>query len=485
MKRISTNIYRRQHRNGTCSWMIRWKDARNGKWRAITAGRSQDEALILEGQLRQKIAVGQDPLAVLTPEQAYMSVNEVLDEFCAHSRFLSASEKWRSEALLKIDKDLRPTLGKKTFVTLSEDQILKFYLGLKARGVCNGTIDKYHGLLCVIGDTFASIHKPQENPLRSLTNYRKRFPKETPTRDINFLTPEELQRLFKFTDKSKSNLLDSFSRFQANSGMRREEAFSLKWTDIDRAAGFIHIRKSKNGKSRMVPLEEAAWNAVSNLNKSVPFVFTRPSGNRPHIDSFLRPLQRAAVKAGISRRIDNHTLRHSFGSNKIRAGWGLKKVSMILGHSDISITAKIYTHLLDGDLKVQDQVRMSFDNVRSTSDIDAMKASDNILVEFLASTLTQSLSGTIAGREALAALSRKVSELSSDIQIGSPTTAEDPSFATLMLRMGLYPSPATCALNDKGPTITCESDILDSEKMEPMSGLEPLTYALRKRCSTN
>ena len=49
-----------------------------------------------------------------------------------------------------------------------------------------------------------------------------------------------------------------------------------------------------------------------------------------------------------------HTLRHSYGSNKIRHGWGIKKVSLLLGHADVTTTSKIYTHYLDSDLKVRD-----------------------------------------------------------------------------------------------------------------------------------
>lgn len=67
-------------------------------------------------------------------------------------------------------------------------------------------------------------------------------------------------------------------------------------------------------------------------------------------------MKAAAVEAGIKKRVDIHTFRHSYGSNKIRMGWGLRKVSQILGHSDIQATASYYSHLLDGDLKIRDEI---------------------------------------------------------------------------------------------------------------------------------
>jgi integrase len=96
------------------------------------------------------------------------------------------------------------------------------------------------------------------------------------------------------------------------------------------------------------------------LDLRCEFEFSYADGSRPHCDSFLPSVKAAAKRCGILKRIDIHTLRHSYGSNKIRRGWGVKKVSKLLGHAKFEITAQIYTHLLDGDLKVRDEFR--FDN---------------------------------------------------------------------------------------------------------------------------
>ena len=91
----------------------------------------------------------------------------------------------------------------------------------------------------------------------------------------------------------------------------------------------------------MIPLEDGAREALGLLGKQGEFIFCHVNGERYYQDSFLRPLQRAARRAGIMKRIDIHCLRHSYGSNKIRQGWGLKKVSMLLGHSDIGLTSRV------------------------------------------------------------------------------------------------------------------------------------------------
>lgn len=109
-------------------------------------------------------------------------------------------------------------------------------------------------------------------------------------------------------------------KFLTNTGLRRSEAIDLKWTDIDDKSGFIHIRMSKNGHSRTIPLESEAHEVLKNLKRRSAYVFVNESGSRYYRDYFLQPLKRAAERAGITKRIAIHCLRHSYGSNKIRQG---------------------------------------------------------------------------------------------------------------------------------------------------------------------
>ena len=71
---------------------------------------------------------------------------------------------------------------------------------------------------------------------------------------------------------------------------------------------------------------------------------------------------------GIVKRFDLHTFRHTFASNRIRRGWGAKKISILLGHSDVSITLNTYSHLLDGDLRVRDEIRLDKEDEPANSE---------------------------------------------------------------------------------------------------------------------
>ena len=62
--------------------------------------------------------------------------------------------------------------------------------------------------------------------------------------------------------------------------------------------------------------------------------------------TFQRALKRAAFKAGIVKPVHSHTLRHSFATHLMEAGYDIRTVQELLGHKDVS-TTMIYTHVLN------------------------------------------------------------------------------------------------------------------------------------------
>jgi site-specific recombinase XerD len=69
---------------------------------------------------------------------------------------------------------------------------------------------------------------------------------------------------------------------------------------------------------------------------------------RHHIysDSFSRALRAAVRKAGIMKYVSAHTLRHSFATHMLEAGYDIRTVQELLGHAHVN-TTMIYTHVLN------------------------------------------------------------------------------------------------------------------------------------------
>ncbi len=408
---VRTYIYQKPHRSGRTTWTIKWLDPDSGVWCYHNAGQTQSEAKLIEARVREALFRGESPFPKHSDEKR-ITVDELIDLFYKTPRFLNAASRWQAIVKAQFETVIRPSLGKKPFAALKRDEVYNIYLKLKNKGLSHSTILKYHRKLTILGQLFSEYYPGHPNPVLEIRDFSRLFPKQAPTRDINFLTPEELEKLYEALAHSRSGTVLPLVKFLAHSGLRRSEALSLRWSDIDESSGFIQIRTSKNGSARRVPLEPGAKEALEMLPKVNEIVFTKADGSVYHKDSFLKPLKRAAARAKINKRIDIHSLRHSWGSNKIRAGWGIRKVSQMLGHSDIFITSEVYTHLLDGDLCVRDQFH--FDKKMSSANIVNRERLENV------SNFVEQILLPFANVQDLAALK---AYLSSFLQNSSPTNA--------------------------------------------------------------
>src|SRR3984957_11544395 len=143
-------------------------------------------------------------------------------------------------------------------------------------------------------------------------------------------------------------------------GLRVSELVSLPVTAARRDARVIVVR-GKGNKERMVPLNNAAKNAMAAylalLEESGPetqskwlFPSFGESGQitRQHL---ARELKALAAAAGLrAEQVSPHVLRHAFASHLLHNGADLRVVQTLLGHADIS-TTQIYTHVLEERLK--------------------------------------------------------------------------------------------------------------------------------------
>ncbi|GMU56465.1 MAG: hypothetical protein AMXMBFR33_56110 [Candidatus Xenobia bacterium] len=130
------------------------------------------------------------------------------------------------------------------------------------------------------------------------------------------------------------------------SGLRQGEQFGLRRKDLDFRARVIHVRESKHGESRTVPMSDrlAELFRAQLDSHDAEWVWPGEDPSKPYLKtSSYTALQRACKKAGL-KNFRWHDLRHTFCSRLAMAGCSLATIQALAGHKTITVTQR-YAHL--------------------------------------------------------------------------------------------------------------------------------------------
>ncbi len=178
-----------------------------------------------------------------------------------------------------------------------------------------------------------------------------------------FLSIQEIDLLFEAIDHSTPEGQRNRAMLETlySCGLRVTELTGLLLSNLYLDVGFVRIT-GKGNKERLVPVGSTAVHHIrlyrqhvrSHLKKIRPecedvLFLNRRGGKLSRVMVFLL-LKDLARKAGITKNIHPHVLRHSFATHLVEAGADLRAVQEMLGHSSIT-TTEIYTHLDRGYLR--------------------------------------------------------------------------------------------------------------------------------------
>ena len=137
-----------------------------------------------------------------------------------------------------------------------------------------------------------------------------------------------------------------------STGLRRAELCRLKVSDVDSKRMMVRVEQGKGGIDREVPLSQTLLQALREYYRWMkPQTYLFPGtvngwrADKPVTEKMAwQAVHEARIRAGITKHVTPHTLRHCFATHLLESGADLRSIQMMLGHSDIEATA-IYLHL--------------------------------------------------------------------------------------------------------------------------------------------
>lgn len=178
----------------------------------------------------------------------------------------------------------------------------------------------------------------------------KSLPEKEPKRRT--LTPAEQKKLLKECRKDGLEL-ETYVSLALDTGARANEISHLLWSEVDLKASRVTIKctdtfQTKTRKNRTVPIQPPTaellkrWHVKRGVGAR--YVFTEEdAGPREHYKEIAGRFNDATDRAKL-KGVTLHSLRHTFATDALGAGVPLQIVSEILGHRDITTTARIYSH---------------------------------------------------------------------------------------------------------------------------------------------
>lgn len=253
---------------------------------------------------------------------------------------------------------INPRIGNVCINNIRIADLQKFELCLKGGDLSNKSIRDILALLSAIFKYAEKVGLCANN-----LHIEDLYPK-TEKKQIRVLPADERIRLeyylLKSNDPAKYGIL-----LALYSGMRIGEICALKWSNIDLKAGTISVcqtlqrlqdrenkgktkilisePKSQSSK-RIIPIPTFLTELLRKIKPQIPDAFLLSGNKNPIEPKTLQNKNKSCLKDCNIPYINFHTLRHTFATHCVEAGFDIKSLSEILGHSSVGTTLNLYAH---------------------------------------------------------------------------------------------------------------------------------------------
>lgn len=317
----------------------------NGAQRRYTIGRHPawrvKQARERAGILKRQVDGGGDPLSERLAARQAPTVAELCDDWL--SRPAAKSLRSYSEYERKIKRDINPKLGRKKAADITRRDIEDLHHEMSDRPY---QANRILALLSVLFNHAVRDEVRADNPVKGVRRYHEE-------KRERYLSPEELQRLISVLNESKAATADII-RLLLLTGARRSEASQMRWQDVDLGQG-TWTKPSAHTKQRKVhkvPLSPAALEVLRRLRAGAGLeeVYVFPGRTRNGPRRRLNKYWATICKKAKLESVRIHDLRHTHASILASSGLSLPIIGQLLGHTQVSTTAR-YAHLFDDPLR--------------------------------------------------------------------------------------------------------------------------------------
>lgn len=269
-----------------------------------------------------------------------------------------------------LHRQVMPALGSVKLQKLTTVMLQHFYNQLLEDELSPNTIRLIHTIMSTALDDAVKWKKIAANPCKSVT------PPRPEKHEMQVLTPEQAQRLLEVASNHRLHCLLTVA---IATGMRRGELLALRWSDIhfekariqvQRTVSYVHPDQTQKhayvetdpktaASRRSISLPQFVLDALKQHRKRQlerrlnvgekwqehDLVFSNTFGGHYGLSALFKEFKQLLKSAGLSD-MRFHDLRHSAATILLTMGIHPKVVQEILGHSNVSITLNVYSHVL-------------------------------------------------------------------------------------------------------------------------------------------
>ena len=241
---------------------------------------------------------------------------------------------------------------KKEFLQVDSALIGNYLATLRKKGNKSRTLNRKLSVVRMFYKFLYTEGKTDHNPVEGVSS--PRLGRKIPS----FLSEKEVEALLEAPpiDEQYGSRDRAILEVVYGAGLRISELINLNLTDLNLKGGWVKVL-GKGSKERIVPLgrEACRWVRIYLRKRRTETtdklsLFCNRYGKRLSRQACWKIIKKYSQKAGITKKISPHTLRHSFATHLLSRDADLRFVQELLGHTNIS-TTQIYTHITQERLK--------------------------------------------------------------------------------------------------------------------------------------